>query len=67
MYFRNRKNSSNKVEKKELEHARDQLKQFNVNVIGVVMTRMPVTKKYYSYDYGYTHSNDKKSKRSLKR
>ena len=61
--------ASNKVEKRELEHTRDQLKQFDVNVIGVVMTRMPVTKKYYSYDYGYgyTHSKDKKSKNIFKK
>lgn len=46
---------SNKSERKDLEYAREQLKQFNVNVLGIVMTRMPVSKKYYSYDskYGY--------------
>lgn len=39
-------------DKKDLEKTRDLIKQFNVNVLGIVMTRMPVTKKYYN-KYGY--------------
>lgn len=55
--------ASNKVEKKELEHAKEQLEQFKVNVLGIVMTRMPVQKKYYSdYNYGYTKNTKTKKK-----
>ena len=47
--------ATNRAEKKELEKAKDQLKQFNVNVIGIVMTRVPISKKKYGYDYGYSY------------
>lgn len=43
---------TNRVERKELEKARDLLKQFDVNVIGMVMTRVPVSRKHYGYEYG---------------
>jgi capsular exopolysaccharide synthesis family protein len=54
-------------DKKDLEKTRDLLKQFDVNILGIVMTRMPVTKKYYSkYGYnnygGYYGSKEKKKK-----
>ena len=67
--------ASNRVEKKELEKAKDQLKQFDVNIIGIVMTRVPVSKKKYGYDYGgygygygygYGHESDKKHSRKKK-
>ena len=55
--------ASNQVEKKELEHTKDLLNQFNVNVVGIVMTKMPIQKKYYNYDYGYGYTSEKKSKK----
>ena len=63
--------ASGKNDKRDLEKTRDLLKQFDVNILGIVMTRMPVTKKYYSkygynkYGYGYGSygsSADKKKK-----
>ena len=51
--------ASGKNDKRDLEKTKDLLNQFNVNILGIVMTRMPVTKKYYSkygynkYGYGY--------------
>lgn len=41
------------VDKKELLHAKDQLEQFKVNMLGIVMTRVPIEKKKYGYGYGY--------------
>ena len=62
--------ASGKNDKRDLEKTRDLIKQFNVNILGIVMTRMPVAKKYYSkygynkYGYGYgsygSSSSDKK-------
>ena len=61
-------------DKKDLEKTRDLLKQFDVNILGIVMTRMPVAKKYYSkygynkygYGYGYGTSSDKKKGKKKK-
>ena len=63
-------------DRKDLERTRDLLKQFDVNILGVVMTRVPVAKRYYGhygrygrygnyggYGYGYT-SSKKKTKKS---
>ena len=55
-------------DKKELERTRDLIDQFKVNVLGIVMTRMPTGKKYYSkygnkYGYGYYGKKDDKSKK----
>ena len=53
--------ASGKNDKRDLEKTKDLLNQFNVNILGIVMTRMPVAKKYYSkygynkYGYGYGH------------
>lgn len=61
--------ATNKVEKKELEQAKDQLKQFDVNVIGIVMTRVPISKKHYGKEYGsygYYGNNEKYKKRKRK-
>lgn len=60
--------ASGKNDKKDLEKTRDLLKQFDVNILGIVMTRMPVQKKYYNkygynkygYGYGYGASERKK-------
>lgn len=61
-------------DKKDLEKTRDLLKQFEVNILGIVMTKVPVMKKYYSkyggynkYGYGYGYasyygSGDKRKK-----
>lgn len=67
--------ASGKNDKRDLEKTRDLIKQFNVNVLGIVMTRMPVAKKYYSkygynkYGYGYGtygSTSDSKKKREKK-
>lgn len=63
--------ASNRADRKDLERAKDLLEQFNVNVLGVVMTRMPVGSRYYykykykydySYRYYYNSPEDKKKK-----
>lgn len=60
--------ASGKNDRKDLEKTRDLLKQFDVNILGIVMTRMPVSKKYYSkygynkYGYGYGYTSDRKNK-----
>ena len=63
-------------DKKDLEKTRDLIQQFNVNILGIVMTRMPVAKKYYSkygynkygygYGYGYGSSDSKKKGKKKK-
>lgn len=65
--------ASGMCEKKDLIKAKDQLAQFDVNVLGVVMTRMPINKKYYNYDskygyyaYGNRKDTDKKKKKKVK-
>ena len=53
-------------EKRELEKAKEALENVGANVLGVVMTRMPEGKKYYSYKYKYGygyHSSSSKSKK----
>ena len=54
---------SGKVEKKELQRAKDQLSQFDVNILGIVMTRMPLEKKGYGYGYGYGYYSDDSKKK----
>ena len=61
-------------DKKELEHTRDLIEQFNVNILGIVMTRMPSGKKYYSkygnrygYGYGYGYYGSKNDGSSKKK
>lgn len=44
--------ASGKNERRQLERTRDLLKQFDVNILGIVMTRMPVSKRYYGGYYG---------------
>ena len=65
--------ASGRDDKKDLEKTKDLLEQFNVNILGIVMTRMPVAKKYYSkygynkygygYGYGYGASENKKEEK----
>ena len=65
--------ASGRDDKKDLEKTKDLLEQFNVNILGIVMTRMPVVKKYYSkygynkhgygYGYGYGASENKKEEK----
>ena len=65
--------ASGKNDKKDLEKTRDLLKQFDVNILGIVMTRMPVQKKYYSkygynkYGYGYGYGTSERKKDDNKR
>ena len=51
--------ASNRNDRKELLRVKDQLEQTQVNVIGIVMTMMPVQKKYYN-SYGYRYSDSQK-------
>lgn len=55
--------ASGKNDIKDLEKTKDLLEQMNVNILGIVMTRMPMTKKYYDYSYGYTSSTKKGKKK----
>lgn len=59
--------ASNHNDKNDLIKAKDTLKQFDVNMLGIVMTRMPVQKKYsskeYGYGYGYGYGSEKKGKK----
>lgn len=65
--------ASGKNDKKDLEKTRDLLKQFDVNILGIVMTRMPVQKKYYSkygynkYGYGYGYGTSERKKDNNKK
>ena len=54
--------ASGKNDVKDLERTKELLEQMNVNVLGIVMTRMPIGKKYYDYSYGYTDTTSKKRK-----
>ena len=51
--------ASNRNDRKELLRVKDQLEQTQVNVIGIVMTMMPVQRKYYN-SYGYRYSDTQK-------
>ncbi len=54
--------ASGKNERKELERTKDILEQMQVNVLGIVMTRMPQMKKYYG-SYGGYYGSSKKGKK----
>lgn len=59
--------ASGRTDRKDLEKAKELLEQFNVNVLGVVMTRMPVGNRYYNkykykYDYSYRYYNKEDKK-----
>ena len=42
------------MDKKELEKTKDMLNGLEkVNILGIVMTRVPRVKKYYGSSYGY--------------
>ena len=58
--------ASNRNDRKELLRVKDQLEQTQVNVIGIVMTMMPVQKKYYN-SYGYRYSDSQKKAPSKKK
>ena len=58
--------ASNRNDRKELLRVKDQLEQTQVNVIGIVMTMMPVQKKYYN-SYGYRYSDSQKKTPSKKK
>ena len=54
-------------DRKELERIKDLLQQFNVNVLGIVMTRMPSGRKHYgrygSYGYGKSYGSENEGSR----
>ena len=49
-------------DKKDLLRTKDLLDQMKTNVIGIVMSMMPVGKKYYSYAYRYSDSGKKRKR-----
>ena len=49
-------------DKKDLLRTKDLLDQMKTNVIGIVMSMMPVSKKYYSYAYRYSDSGKKRKR-----
>ena len=55
--------ASGKNDVKDLEKTKDLLEQMNVNILGIVMTRMPMTKKYYDYSYGGSNTKKKGKKK----
>lgn len=64
--------ASNVNEKNDLIRTKDQLRQISANVLGVVMSRMPVEKKHYGsygygYGYGYGQRPEKSKKKKLRR
>lgn len=50
----------NHNEKKDLMRVKSHIEEMNVNLLGVVMTKMPISKGYYSYAYRY-EGNPKES------
>ena len=59
--------ASNRNDRKELLRVKDQFEQTQVNVIGIVMTMMPVQRKYYnSYGYRYSDSQKKTAQKKKK-
>lgn len=56
---------SNMTEKKDLQQLDYLLKQFEINIIGIVMTKMPLGKKYgYYYTYAEDNQKSKRGKRA---
>ena len=53
----------NQNEKKDLIRVKAHIDEMNVNLLGVVMTRMPVTKGYYSYAYRYEGKREETKKK----
>lgn len=60
--------ASNHDDKNDLIKARDTLKQFDIRMLGIVITMTSVGKKYYSheYGYGYGYGYGRSSKKSKK-
>lgn len=59
--------ASNHDDKSDLIKVKDTLKQFDVRMLGIVMTMTPISKKYYSHEYGYGYGqSSKKSKKKNK-
>lgn len=57
----------NQDERKDLLRAKDLLDQMNTNIVGIVMTRMPVSKKYYDYSYRYSDRKPEKKDKGMKK
>ncbi|MDY5252546.1 MAG: CpsD/CapB family tyrosine-protein kinase [Erysipelotrichaceae bacterium] len=55
--------ASGQDERKDLLRVKEQLEQTHTNVIGIVMTKMPVSKKYYNSAYRYAETSKKARKR----
>lgn len=47
--------ASERNDRKDLLAAKDSLELADINILGIVMTRVDVSKKKYSYKYGYYH------------
>ena len=50
-------------ERSDLIKAKELLEQNQINVLGIVMTRVPVAKKYYSYKYKYGYGHQPESRK----
>ena len=50
-------------DKRDIEHAKEVMDNAKVNVLGVVMTHMPIGKKYYKYNYGYGYTSSESVKK----
>ena len=55
--------ASGQDERRDLIRVKEQLEQTKTNVIGIVMTKMPVSKKYYNSAYRYADNSKKSRKR----
>ena len=57
--------AANQDDRKDLERAKEQLEQQGINIIGVVITKVEISKRkgYYSYYYYYGEDNKKRRKK----
>ena len=55
--------ASGQDERRDLIRVKEQLEQTKTNVIGIIMTKMPVSKKYYNSAYRYADNSKKSRKR----
>ena len=53
----------NHNEKRDLMRVKAHIDEMNVNLLGVVMTKMPVSKGYYSYAYRYESKREETKKK----
>jgi len=50
----------------DLRETKQKLAQINANVLGTILTNVPITQSYYRYGYGYYAKNSNKRNRSTK-